>query len=133
MMKGSVGSGLVDPRVAGEVVALGTGTKCISSKSLSDKGMAVNDCRAEVIARRSFLRFLYYHLEMVVRGNSESSIFIKKSGQRLAKGVRILQSNNSIGSYYIVCRNLFEFLDQIWHFLPPIPELHANRRCKIKS
>ena len=79
MMKGSSGDGIIASEVGGEVVALGTGTKCISGESISESGLALNDCHAEVIARRAFLRFLYAQLKLYIAGNENTSIFEKEA------------------------------------------------------
>ena len=77
MMRGSSGTGMVSGEVGGEVVAMGTGCKCIKGENISDSGLAVNDCHAEVLARRSLLRFLYSQLDLCARGQEENSIFEK--------------------------------------------------------
>ena len=84
MMKGSSGTGMVSGGVGGEVVALGTGTKCINGEYLSDSGLAVNDCHAEVIARRALARFLYSQLDLVAKGQNEVSIFEQKPNGKFA-------------------------------------------------
>lgn len=61
-----------------EVISLGTGTKFINGEYISDQGLALNDCHGEIIARRSFLRFLYSQLELCAEGYEEDSIFEKK-------------------------------------------------------
>ena len=78
MMKGSSGMGMVSGEVGGEVVALGTGTKCISGEYISDSGLAVNDCHAEVIVRRALNRFLYAQLELCAKDQVDASIFERK-------------------------------------------------------
>ena len=77
MMKGSCGDGMVSGGVGGEVVALGTGTKCINGDSISESGLAVNDCHAEVVTRRAFMRFLYAQLDLCTKGQENASIFEK--------------------------------------------------------
>ena len=57
------------------LVALGTGTKCIRAHCLSKYGDAVNDCHAEVVARRAFVKYLYVQLRHYV--DQRESIFTK--------------------------------------------------------
>lgn len=75
-----------------QVVALSSGTKCISGEYLSDQGQVVNDCHAEVTARRALLRFLYSQLELFLSKRMEDweeSIFVrhKESSFRLKDNV----------------------------------------------
>ena len=77
---------MVSGGVGGEVVALGTGTKVINGEYLSDSGLAINDCHAEVIARRALVRFLFFQLELFTKGQEEVSIFEqKKNGKFVLK------------------------------------------------
>ncbi|NWI89793.1 DSRAD deaminase, partial [Pitta sordida] len=70
----------------GEVVSLGTGNRCVKGEELSLKGETVNDCHAEIISRRGFVRFLYSELMKYDPSNPSSaqeSIFEPAEGQRL--------------------------------------------------
>ncbi|OBS57385.1 hypothetical protein A6R68_11490, partial [Neotoma lepida] len=75
-----------------QVIVLSSGTKCISGEHISDQGLVVNDCHAEIVARRAFLHFLYTQLELHLskhREDSERSIFIrlKEGGYRLRENI----------------------------------------------
>lgn len=52
-----------------KVIAIGTGTKCIGKNQLCSNGLILNDCHAEVIARRSFLRYIYENMENTLNNN----------------------------------------------------------------
>uniref|UniRef100_A0A0B6ZQW8 tRNA-specific adenosine deaminase 1 n=4 Tax=Arion vulgaris TaxID=1028688 RepID=A0A0B6ZQW8_9EUPU len=54
-----------------KTVSLGTGSKCVGKSKMSCKGDILNDSHAEVLARRSFLRFLYEELEKTQQETSE--------------------------------------------------------------
>nr|XP_020462845.1 double-stranded RNA-specific adenosine deaminase [Monopterus albus] len=56
----------------GTVVSLGTGNRCVKGEELSLKGDTVNDCHAEIISRRGFIRFLYTELLKHHDGTADS-------------------------------------------------------------
>ncbi|XP_030042269.1 double-stranded RNA-specific adenosine deaminase isoform X3 [Microcaecilia unicolor] len=59
----------------GTVVSIGTGNRCVKGEELSLKGETVNDCHAEIISRRGFIRFLYSELMKFDSSASEDSLF----------------------------------------------------------
>ncbi|NXG02803.1 DSRAD deaminase, partial [Sakesphorus luctuosus] len=70
----------------GVVVSIGTGNRCVKGEELSLKGETVNDCHAEIISRRGFVRFLYSELMKYDPSNpssAEESIFEPAGGKRL--------------------------------------------------
>uniref|UniRef100_A0A8C1BF46 Adenosine deaminase RNA specific B1b n=1 Tax=Cyprinus carpio carpio TaxID=630221 RepID=A0A8C1BF46_CYPCA len=76
-----------------QVICVSTGTKCINGEYMSDRGLALNDCHAEIIARRSLIRYLYMQLEHFLSNNKEEhqkSIFTQcdKRGYRLKDNVQ---------------------------------------------
>uniref|UniRef100_A0A3B3D9V3 Adenosine deaminase RNA specific n=1 Tax=Oryzias melastigma TaxID=30732 RepID=A0A3B3D9V3_ORYME len=66
----------------GTVVSLGTGNRCVKGEELSLKGETVNDCHAEIISRRGFIRFLYNELLKHYDG-TDDSIFEPADGNKL--------------------------------------------------
>ncbi|XP_062845373.1 double-stranded RNA-specific editase 1a [Trichomycterus rosablanca] len=76
-----------------QVICVSTGTKCINGEYMSDRGLALNDCHAEIIARRSLIRYLYSQLEYFLSNNPEDhekSIFqrCEQNGYQLKNGVQ---------------------------------------------
>ncbi|XP_007452548.1 PREDICTED: double-stranded RNA-specific editase 1 isoform X1 [Lipotes vexillifer] len=75
-----------------KVISVSTGTKCINGEYMSDRGLALNDCHAEIISRRSLLRFLYTQLELYLNSKDDQkrSIFEKseRGGFKLKDKVR---------------------------------------------
>ncbi|NWT14833.1 DSRAD deaminase, partial [Vireo altiloquus] len=79
MRKGNKGLGVV--------VSIGTGNRCVKGEELSLKGETVNDCHAEIISRRGFVRFLYSELMKYDPSNpssAEESIF-EQAGEKKLK------------------------------------------------
>lgn len=61
-----------------KVIAVTTGTKCISGEYISEHGLAVNDSHAEIVARRCFINFVYDQLELHVKPETaKESVFVK--------------------------------------------------------
>ncbi|XP_019353273.1 double-stranded RNA-specific adenosine deaminase isoform X2 [Alligator mississippiensis] len=70
----------------GVVVSIGTGNRCVKGEELSLKGETVNDCHAEIISRRGFVRFLYSELMKYnpsYPSSTEQSIFEPAGDNRL--------------------------------------------------
>ncbi|XP_065601427.1 tRNA-specific adenosine deaminase 1 isoform X1 [Cyrtonyx montezumae] len=63
---------------AKEVVALGTGTKCIGLNKMRKTGDILNDSHAEIIAKRSFQRYLLHQMRLAT-SHQQGSIFIPGS------------------------------------------------------
>ncbi|KAM6409346.1 tRNA-specific adenosine deaminase 1 [Rhynochetos jubatus] len=62
-------------QVTKEVVAMGTGTKCIGQKKMRKTGDILNDSHAEIVAKRSFQRYLLHQMRLAV-SHQQCSIFI---------------------------------------------------------
>lgn len=65
------------------------GTKCISGEHLSVSGGAVNDCHAEVVARRCLCEYLYNQLDLHIENKGAESILEPaKKGFKLKQGIQ---------------------------------------------
>ncbi|NXW55783.1 ADAT1 deaminase, partial [Eurystomus gularis] len=64
-----------NPQVTKEVVAMGTGTKCIGQNKMRKTGDILNDSHAEIVAKRSFQRYLLHQLWLAA-SRQQCSIFI---------------------------------------------------------
>ncbi|KAM4638845.1 tRNA-specific adenosine deaminase 1 isoform 3-T3 [Amazona ochrocephala] len=61
--------------VTKEVVAMGTGTKCIGQNKMRKTGDVLNDSHAEIVAKRSFQRYLLHQMWLAA-SHQQCSIFI---------------------------------------------------------
>lgn len=61
-----------------QIITIGTGTKCISGEHISMVGANINDCHAEIISRRCLKDFFYTNLELLLEGEGDESIFVKR-------------------------------------------------------
>jgi len=60
-----------------DVICITSGTKCVKGDSLSMNGFALNDCHAEVLARRCFLNYIYLQIEKIIENNFEGLKILK--------------------------------------------------------
>ena len=66
-----------------KVVSLATGTKCINGGDISMNGAVINDCHAEILARRGLVKYFYDQLELHSLERGNESVFQKKADSKL--------------------------------------------------
>ncbi|XP_049478450.1 tRNA-specific adenosine deaminase 1 isoform X1 [Panthera uncia] len=101
-------------QVTKEVVSMGTGTKCIGQSKMRKSGDILNDSHAEVIARRSFQRYLLHQLHLAA-ALKENSIFVPGTQRglwKLRQGILFVffSSHTPCGDASII--PMLEFEDQ---------------------
>uniref|UniRef100_A0A8C9R1F9 Adenosine deaminase RNA specific B2 (inactive) n=1 Tax=Scleropages formosus TaxID=113540 RepID=A0A8C9R1F9_SCLFO len=115
-----------------EVIAIATGTKCLNGEYMSDQGLVVNDCHAEVVVRRAFVRFLYSQLELFLRQQEDwqRSIFIphEDKGYRLHSDVRFHMYVSSSPCGDARLNSPYETTADFLSLLPAHRLLHLARR-----
>ena len=63
-----------------QIICITTGTKCLpSDRRRSSTGQLLNDCHAEILARRCLKRFCYEQVKLAIDGRAEESIFERSS------------------------------------------------------
>ncbi|KAG8559049.1 hypothetical protein GDO81_017227 [Engystomops pustulosus] len=55
-----------------QVISVSTGTKCINGEYMSDRGLALNDCHAEIVVSQVTASFLYTQLELFSKVSRKS-------------------------------------------------------------
>nr|QAB05535.1 double-stranded RNA-specific adenosine deaminase 1 [Haliotis diversicolor] len=79
-----------NPEDTGIVISIGSGNRCITGQQLSLEGNTVNDCHAEIITRRGFLRFLYAQLETYEPGRPHDLFEVGPTGKlRIKPGISL--------------------------------------------
>uniref|UniRef100_A0A3P8XBJ7 Adenosine deaminase RNA specific B2 (inactive) n=1 Tax=Esox lucius TaxID=8010 RepID=A0A3P8XBJ7_ESOLU len=121
-----------------QVVALSTGTKCINGEYISDKGLVVNDCHAEITARRALVRYLYSQLELFLskrREDWEESIFVrhKESEYRLRDNIHFHMyiSTSPCGDARL--NSPYEITTDLHSSRHLVKKFHSRLRTKIES
>ncbi|XP_030625114.1 double-stranded RNA-specific editase B2 [Chanos chanos] len=121
-----------------QVVALSTGTKCINGEYISDQGLVVNDCHAEVMTRRALIRFLYSQLELHLsqrKEDWEQSIFVrcKEGGYRLRENIlfHMYISTSPCGDARL--NSPYEITADLNNSRPLVKKFHSHLRTKIES
>lgn len=120
------------------VICVTTGSKCISGGHLSMEGEALNDCHAEVLARRGLVSYLYDQLSFH-EINAADSIFEPSSdpaGQHKLKLKSTVLFHLYVSSAPCGDARIFTLNDTL---ASPLEDLHPNRqgrgalRTKIES
>ena len=118
------------------VICVTTGSKCISGGQLSMEGEALNDCHAEVLARRGLVSYLYDQLNVHSTNPSESIFESNDSDNSCLKLKNSVLFHLYISSAPCGDARIFTLNESL---ASPLEDLHPNRqgrgalRTKIES
>ncbi|XP_050359438.1 double-stranded RNA-specific editase Adar [Nymphalis io] len=130
----------IDNKVEGsKVIAVTTGTKCVSGEHMSVRGRVVNDCHAEVAARRCLQRHLYAQLLMYANSSTPTVTIPESDIEPVPGGGYQLKPDRQLHLYVSTapCGDGRIFSPHEHH--EPEPDRHPNRlargqlRTKIES
>lgn len=121
------------------VIAVTTGTKCVSGEHMSVSGRALNDCHAEVAARRCLQRHLYAQLAQYARSSDPTVAIEDNDLEPLPGGGYRLKPSRQVHLYVSTapCGDGRIFSPHEPHLAEP--DRHPNRlargqlRTKIES
>ncbi|XP_038662334.1 tRNA-specific adenosine deaminase 1 isoform X2 [Scyliorhinus canicula] len=111
-----------------EVVAMGTGSKCIGQTKMSKDGNVVNDSHAEVTARRGFLRYLYYQLKEAFKEKNSILAASRHNGKwNLKPGISFVffMSHTPCGDASII--------PKAEHEITPCPKMTAKETGELRE
>ena len=76
------------------MISVASGTKCVSGEKISLQGQSVNDCHAEVLARRGFVSFLYHELRRLFDG--QESVLLRVGPVFVTGLLSVMRMANSL-------------------------------------
>uniref|UniRef100_A0A8C8VN19 Adenosine deaminase RNA specific B2 (inactive) n=1 Tax=Pelusios castaneus TaxID=367368 RepID=A0A8C8VN19_9SAUR len=121
-----------------QLIVLSSGTKCINGEYINDQGRVVNDCHAEILARRAFVHFLYSQLELHLskrREDWERSVFVrlKEGGYRLKENIlfHLYVSTSPCGDARL--NSPYEITTDLNSAKPIVRKYRGHLRTKIES
>lgn len=121
------------------VICVTTGSKCIGGGQLSLEGDALNDCHAEILARRGLVSFLYDQLHAYDTDPMNSIIFEPPADVNQSQRLKLKSTvlfHLYISSAPCGDARIFTLSDTV---ASPLEDLHPNRqgrgflRTKIES
>ncbi|XP_069363501.1 double-stranded RNA-specific editase Adar [Maniola hyperantus] len=122
-----------------KVLAVATGTKCVSGEHISVRGQAVNDGHAEVVARRCLQRFLYTQLLMYAQSEDPTEMLPESELEPVSGGGYQMKEDRLLHLYVSTAPCGDGRIFSPHENYSPGPDRHPNRlargqlRTKIES